>query len=149
MIYWLIGQPGTGKTTLARALKSHFDANGLPSIHLDGDDLRKIFGGTYHQEHFTKEYRDNNTKKLQDFVEYIDNQGISVVVSTVNPTRSVRNVFKHRNKKVKEIYVVNYGNHLREDYAVKEFEEPMDDFILVNTTGLKPEESFKMLMGNL
>lgn len=149
MIYWFIGQPGCGKTTLAKMLKNHCDFRNIPTIHLDGDDLRKIFGGTYKTEHFTKEYRDTNTVKLQSFVEHIDNQGVNVVVSTVNPTRNIREHFKARNKHVIEIYVINNGTHLREGYAVDNFEKPLDNVITIDTEGMLPEDSFRKLLNEL
>ena len=39
MIYWLTGQPGAGKTTLANNLKDYIPK----SIHIDGDDMRELF----------------------------------------------------------------------------------------------------------
>jgi len=149
MIYWFIGQAGCGKTTLAKKLKSQFDATGMPSIHLDGDDLRRIFGGTYHQEHFTKEYRDSNTRKLQTFVEHVDNQGVSVIVSTVNSDRAVREEFKNRNKNVREILVVNSGAHVREEFKRNDFEEPTENFICVDTKGLTADESLRIVWDKL
>jgi len=40
MIYWLTGQPGAGKTTLATWIQSSFPNK---SMIVDGDDLREIF----------------------------------------------------------------------------------------------------------
>lgn len=146
MIYWFIGQPGCGKTTLAQMLKEHFDNITRPSIHLDGDDLRVIFGGSYKTEHFTKEYRDTNTRKLQLFVEHIEKQGINVIVSTVNGNRAIREELKTRNPSVVEIFVENSKPHVREERAYSDFERPI--FIYGTTicidTGShpNPESSF-------
>lgn len=145
MIYWFIGQPGSGKTTMARELKKYFDANKVPSVHLDGDNLRVIFGGQYKTEHFTKEYRDSNTRKLQIFVEHIEKQGVNVVVSTVNSDRAIREELKSRNKRVCEIYVYNSGPHVREERKYTDFEAPKFNFISIDTNGKSIEESFRQL----
>jgi hypothetical protein len=153
MIYWFIGQPGVGKSTQARMLKEHFDKIGNPSIHLDGDDLRVIFGGTYKTEHFTKEYRDTNTRKLQLFVEHIEKQGIDVIVSTVNGNRSIREELKKRNSRVIEIYVENSQPHVREDRAYVDFERPIFSLcncIVIDTGNYSsPEETFTILLEKL
>jgi len=149
MIYWFIGQPGCGKTSLARELKARFDATGVPAVHLDGDDLRNIFGGTYKTEHFTKEYRDNNTRKLQVFVEYLEHQGINVIVSTVNSDRLIREELKSRNPNVREIYVINSGKHVREERKYNDFEEPITNFITVDTNGLTVEDALRNIWPTL
>ena len=149
MIYWFIGQPGCGKTTLAKQLKAEFDSKGGAAIHLDGDSLRNIFGGTYKQEHFTKEYRDSNTRKLQNFVEYIEAQGVNVIVSTVNGDRAIREELKQRNKNVVEIYVINSGPHVREDRKYNDFEEPLSNFVSVDTKDLKPEDALRIIWSKL
>ena len=41
MIYWFTGQPGAGKTTLAKHLMDNLGEDN--PIHIDGDDLRDIF----------------------------------------------------------------------------------------------------------
>lgn len=150
MIYWFIGQPGCGKTTLAKMLKKHFDDIDQPSIHLDGDDLRVIFGGAYKTEHFTKEYRDTNTRKLQLFVEHIEKQGIDVIVSTVNGDRAIREELKARNSKVVEILVENSKPHVRDDRAYSDFENPIfttGTSIWIDTgSHPNPESSFSQLL---
>ena len=42
MIYWFTGQPGHGKTTLAKALIAYLRARGTEPFHVDGDDLRAL-----------------------------------------------------------------------------------------------------------
>jgi adenylylsulfate kinase-like enzyme len=41
MIYWLTGQPGSGKTTLANWMVSALQGSAI--FHIDGDDLRDFF----------------------------------------------------------------------------------------------------------
>jgi len=140
MIYWLIGQPGSGKSTLARRLKEKLDSNNTPAIHLDGDDLRKIFEVPYTKENLTKEYRITQTKALQRFVAHIADQGINVVVSTVNPYKDIREEFKNSRKDIKEIYVTTDEVRGREHFHVKDFEMPKMNYIVIITHGKRKED---------
>jgi adenylylsulfate kinase-like enzyme len=150
MIYWFIGQPGCGKTTLARRLKVHFDTRRVPSIHLDGDDLRKIFGNAYGKEHFTKDYRIEWTRTLQRFVAHVADQGVNVIVSTVNPYLDVREGFKDSRPDMKEIYVTTDDVRGREHYFVEDFEPPVSNHIGIKTGGGRSEdESFQILLSYL
>jgi len=150
MIYWFIGQPGCGKTTLAKRLKSEFESKGSETIlHIDGDNLREIFGNSYNKENFTKEYRIQQTEILQRLIGHIADQGITVIVSTVNPYREVRDKFKKSRFGVKEIYVFTSEVRGRESFHCKEFEEPLENFIPVCTTGITPEESLRILWNSI
>jgi adenylylsulfate kinase len=46
-MYWLTGQPGAGKTTLATWLEAHFAGKG---VVIDGDDIRAIFDNKDYSE---------------------------------------------------------------------------------------------------
>ena len=151
MIYWLIGQPCSGKTTLANLLAAKLRVK-YRVLHLDGDDLRKIFGNDkgYAPETFTKEYRIEQTRVLQKLVRLVCSQGIVVIVSTVNPYRDVREEFKNDGTgTVVEILVHKTDTRERESFNVADFEIPLSNFISVNTTGKTPEESLKELCQNL
>ncbi len=140
MIFWFIGQPECGKTTLARMFKSRREKL-IHCVSFDGDDLRGIYGGSYSKEHFTKEYRYEHTRILQRMVEYIEAQGYDVIISTVNPYRELREELKKRNPNVKEIYVWKTDSRSRDKFAASDYEAPTENFISINTTGKTPEES--------
>ena len=152
MIYWFIGQPGCGKTTLAKRLKKLLDAKGVPAIHLDGDDLRQIFAVPYTKENLTKEYRIVQTRCLQRFVAHCANQGVTVIVSTVNPYREIREQFKISRTDMREIYVFTKTPRVRGDFHVKDYEEPLENniqTIWLDTTELTEADSFTRLTSQL
>lgn len=151
MIYWFIGQPGCGKTTLAKRLKKTLDSHRIPAIHLDGDDLRKIFEVPYdNRDSFSKEHRSTQTRALQRFVAHVADQGVSVIVSTVNPYRDIREEFKKSRSDVREIYVYTNDIRGREHLHVKNFEKPELGYILCRTgEGKSEDEIFGLLCQNL
>lgn len=70
-------------------------------------------------------------------------------LSTVNGDRGIREELKQRNSRVKEIYVTNTGPHVREDRKYFDFEEPVDNYVPVNTNGLTPEEALRIVWPSL
>lgn len=85
MIIQVIGLPGSGKTTLAKALLEHTDA-----IHLNADevraDLNKDLG-------FTPEDRIEQARRMGALARLLDSQGRLVVVDFVCPTFETRKAF--------------------------------------------------------
>ena len=142
MIYWFIGQPACGKTTLAKLLKEKLGK----CLYFDGDDLRKIFGNSYSPEHFTRTWREEQTRALQRLIAYLADQGFDIVIATVNPYREVREEFKKSRKDVTEIYIHKTDARQRESFAVTDYELPLENFIDINTTGHTPQESFEEIV---
>jgi adenylylsulfate kinase len=129
MIYWFTGQPGHGKTTLAKILKEYikFNKSYKEIFHIDGDDLREILIN----KDYTRKGRESNIRTAQSIALYLENKGFDVIVSLVSPYRELREEFKKRTN-VKEIYVHTKEIRGREDFHV-DYEEPINDFIDIDT----------------
>lgn len=134
MIYLLIGQPGSGKTTMAEMLKKYL---GNHVFHIDGDKMRELFPNT----DYTKEGRIKNIQKSFDIAKYLDSENNSVIISMVAPYRELREKLKEECN-VKEIYLYTTKERGRETYFATDYEEPLEDFISVCTDG-KPRETFR------
>ena len=134
MIYWFTGQPGSGKTTLAIALKSALQKRGypvVPVVHLDGEFLRERMGN----KDFSEAGRIRNIKAAQQLAAKLQSVGIVVVASFVSPYRSIREEFKRTNQ-VLEIYVHTTEIRGKEAYFVAKFEPPEQDFLDIDTTNV-------------
>ena len=137
MIFWFTGQPGSGKTTLGKALiKKLGDA-----FHIDGDDLRDLSSNVDYSE----QGRISNIRTAQSIAMYLDNKGQNVVVSVIAPYRWLREEFKARHK-VNEIYLHTTEIRGREHYFVENYEAPKDNYLDLDTTNISVEESLEKIM---
>lgn len=144
MIYWFTGQPGHGKTTLAKALIAHLRAQGTEPFHVDGDDLRALTANA----DYSRAGREANIRRAQTIAHYLQNQGRTVVVSLVAPYRDIREELK-ANAEVTEVYVHTTEKRGREDRHATDYEAPFENFIDIDTTGRSEEDSLKELLDRL
>lgn len=132
MIYWLTGQPGSGKTTIAKSML-HRVSNFGTLLHIDGDDIRDLFDN----KDYSENGRRKNVELAQQIAEYLTSKGVDVVVSLVSPYKDQRDKFKNKmGKNIIEVYV--HTNELRgkEDFFVKEYEKPDSNYIDIDTTSV-------------
>jgi len=113
MIYWFTGQPGAGKTTIAKELITYLNNSKL--VHVDGDDLRDIFKN----KDYSENGRRKNIERAQDIARFMNEKGYTVIVSLVSPYKDQR-----------------------ETFHVKEYDPPTDDYIELDTTNKRVDESF-------
>jgi adenylylsulfate kinase len=146
MIYWFTGQPGHGKTVLAKSLKEYIEYNYSHKqvLHVDGDDLREILIN----KDYSKQGRENNIRTAQSITLYLDNKGYDVVVSLVAPYKELREEFKSRTQ-TQEIYVHTTEERGREQFHVQDYEAPTENFIDIDTTDDTPESSLVYLINKL
>lgn len=125
MIHWFYGQPGAGKTTLAKALLEKIDA-----IHVDGDDIRAVFNN----KDYSREGRIKNLTLINNIVRFLDHKGLDVVVSVVSPYQEIRDELLDLN--IRYYFVTTSEIRGREDYFVKDLQVGEKDTILdtTNTT---------------
>jgi adenylylsulfate kinase len=137
MIYWLTGQPGHGKTTIAKIFKEYLETNYLHKkiMHIDGDDLREIFNN----KDFSKEGRIKNITFAQGLAKYLHMKEFDVIVSLVAPYKEVREIFKtDMGSELIEIYIHTEELRGREANHVSDYEQPTDNFISIDTTDVEP-----------
>jgi len=144
MIYLFTGQPGSGKTTLAKKLQMWLQtdkANWRKSVfHIDGDQLRELFPNT----DYSKEGRYKNIAKAFDIAKFLEASGNDVVMSLVSPYRELREEFKSQCK-VQEIYCHTKKIRGREDKFVLDYEPPIEFYIDLDTSE-NTDETFKKLL---
>lgn len=137
-IFWLTGQPGAGKTTIAREIIKHHE----DWIIVDGDDIREIFDN----KDYSKEGRYKNIKLAQQISEFLLNKGIYVVVSLVSPYRELREEFKEKiGEDLIEIYVHTTEDRGKNNFHVENYEEPLENYIDLDTTSKTVEQSVEDL----
>ncbi len=143
-IYLFTGQPGSGKTTLAKKLQMWLQTdkkNWRKSVfHIDGDQLIELFPNT----DYSKEGRYENINKAFDIAKFLDASGNDVVISLVSPYKELREKFKSQCK-VQEIYCHTKKIRGREDKFVLDYEPPVEFYVDLDTTE-NPDDTFKKLL---
>jgi adenylylsulfate kinase-like enzyme len=146
-IYWFTGQPGAGKTVLSLRLKTYLEKEyGNEVFHIDGDDLRKLFNN----QKYGREGREENIKRAQDLAKFLLAQGYDVVVSLVAPYKELRESFKYDLKNLLvEFYVHTTDIRGREHFHTDEYENPIDNFIDIDTTNVDPQISLNEIIKHI
>ena len=139
MIYWFTGQPGAGKSVLAKMLhKIKPDA-----FMIDGDDMRALFSN----KDYSIKGRVENISTAQRIAHYLNNQGKDVIVALVAPYIDQREDFKIlMNDEIIEIYVHTSEARERDHFKAIAYVAPEGNYIDIDTTVDEPEESFNKLL---
>jgi adenylylsulfate kinase len=113
----LFGLSGTGKTTLAHAVKSELLNKNLKVEIIDGDEYRKVICKDLS---FTKSDRMENIRRLGFIGNILARNGIIAILSAISPYETVR-------EELKTLYVNVYSVWL---------DCPLDELIRRDTKGL-------------
>ena len=141
-IYYLIGQPGSGKTTLAKYLCEHILGN---VHHIDGDDLRNL---TQNKD-YSENGRRANVELAQTMARLSFNDGKNVVMSIVSPFKDLRDKFKDEFKDdVIEIFVHTTDIRGREHFHVENYQIPTENYIDIDTTNKSISQSVALIVSS-
>ena len=151
MIYNFIGQPHSGKTTLANHLKNVLENNYKENqidkkiIIVDGDILKNILNN----KDFSEEGRRYNINQAYNIVKFLDvDNSFDVIIAIVSPFLDLRERLK-KEANVIEIYVHTTDIRGREKYHVPYFEAPQRNFIDVDTTNIDELTTMNELLNDI
>jgi len=140
MIYWFTGQPGAGKTVLARYLHSYLK---MKPFMIDGDDMRELFSN----KDYSIKGRVENVGTAQRIAHYLHNQGKDVIVALVAPYVDQREDFKKLVgiENMVEFYVHTSEPRERDHFKAIAYNPPVSDYVDIDTTVDTPEQSFEIV----
>lgn len=134
MIIVLFGQPGSGKTTLAKQFPS--------CKNIDGDELRELFSN----KDYSKEGRIRNLNRASDIAHYLHRHGNNIILSLVYPYKEARDYLRSLDPEVKFVYLDYELDRGREHFHVEDFEYPdKDEALYLNTEWLTEEQCIKQI----
>ena len=140
MIIWLTGQPGSGKTTLCKQMMLNMSSD---VFHIDGDDLRDLFDN----KDYSEVGRRKNIELAQQISEYLHNKGKYVFVSLVSPYKDQRDKFKLKmGDNLIEVYVHTNEVRGREDFFVKDYQPPTENFIDIDTSNISVDDCVNLIL---
>jgi adenylylsulfate kinase-like enzyme len=133
MIYNFIGQPHSGKTTLAKYLQIAIEIkNSDRKVYMiDGDKLRDLF----QNKDYSEAGRRQNIERAYSIARYLDSidEKNDVIIAVVSPFLDLREDLKKATN-VAEIYVHTSNIRGRENFHVADFQKPINNFIDIDTT---------------
>ena len=148
MIYNFIGQPHSGKTTLARHLRTALEIrNQLRVIYMiDGDKLRDLFKN----KDYSEAGRRKNIERAYSIARYLQdlNPFNDVIISVVSPFLDLREELKEATD-VTEIFVHTTNIRGRENFHVLDFEKPITNYIDLDTTDVDELTSMNELFNKM
>ena len=91
--------------------------------------------------------RIKNIDAAQKIAHYLHNQGKIVIVSLVSPYIDQREEFKATlGEGIIEFYVHTSEPRERDHFAVKGYQQPLENFVSVDTTNDSPNESLERVL---
>ena len=135
-IYWLHGQPGSGKTTIAKRLQFWLQtdkANWRKSVfHIDEADVKTLYESK------------NELEVILTLSKFLLSTNHDVVVSASTPSKKFRNKLKDETKAI-EIYCHSRSKSTKNNSVILEYELPDQSFVDLDTTG-ELDSSFEKLI---
>ena len=164
---WFTGLSGAGKSTIAEMLYHEFQARGLKTEILDGDEVRKNLSKGLG---FSKEDRDTNILRIAYVADLLTRNGVATICCPISPYKATRDearamigsdrfveVYVHAtveeiaaNRDPKGLYKKALAGEITGFTGVDDpYEAPEDPELVIDTLGESPEASLGHVLERL
>lgn len=163
LVIWLVGLSGSGKSTVAKALKKRLFDEGYLVRLLDGDNMRL---GLNNNLGFTAADRQENIRRTAEVAKLFKDTGIVTLVAAITPTHAIQQMTRDiigaddffevyvstpvtecERRDVKGLYKKARAGEIASFTGVSDpFEEPLNPDLRIDTTGKSVEESVDMIV---
>jgi adenylylsulfate kinase len=162
---WFTGLSGSGKSTIAEMLFHEFQARGLKTEILDGDEVRKNLSKGLG---FSKEDRDTNILRIGFVANLLTRNGVVTICCPISPYRETRDACRDLIGDFVEIYVYATVEEIAEHRDPKglykkalageitgftgvddPYEAPETPELVVDTESQTPDESLQSVLTRL
>ena len=166
-VIWLTGMPGSGKTTIAKALYPKLKESGFKAEILDGDVVRKELSP---ELGFTKQDREIHARRVVYLCKLLSRNGVISIVCLISPYREFRRYARSEiniNNNFYEVYVKcsletcikrdpkglykkALSGEIKDLTGLQDpYEEPENPEAIVNTEGQTLEESVNVILDRI
>lgn len=101
-VYWITGLSGAGKTTIGKIFYEKLKAEHPNTVFLDGDAMRKVFGGDLG---YAREDRIRCAMRYSRLCKMLQEQDMNVICCTISMFDCVRDWNRENIQSYKEIYI--------------------------------------------
>jgi len=162
---WFTGLSGAGKSTIAEMLYHEFQARGMNTEILDGDQVRQNLSKGLG---FSKEDRDTNILRIGYVANLLTRNGVATICCPISPYRETRRACRDLIGEFVEVYVYASVQEIAEHRDPKglykkalageithftgiddPYEEPEHAELTVDTEHESPEESLQEVLTKL
>jgi adenylylsulfate kinase len=164
---WFTGLSGAGKSTIAEMLYHEFQARGLKTEILDGDEVRKNLSKGLG---FSKEDRDTNILRIGFVANLLTRNGVATICCPISPYRETRDacreligtanfveIYVHAtvdeiaaNRDPKGLYKQALAGEITGFTGVDDpYEAPEHPELMIDTLVESPEESLQQVLDTL
>ncbi len=161
---WFTGLSGSGKSTLANLLDGALKSQGVPSIVLDGDQIRKNLTkglGFSHQD------REENLRRIAFVAKLITQVGGTPITATISPYEQIRQEIQNEignciliyvkcpfevcaTRDPKGLYAKAKRGEIKNFTGLTDpFEEPLNPHLTLLTDQHSPEECLHQILDKL